>query len=134
MKSLIEFINESLNKIQGLESYSEEELISIIEEYCQEVIASGDIDAKILEVWLHGSRKRGTAKSNSDLDAVLFYKGDAKEDGLFNTFNDDDDHLEIDSIRVDINPVLVKYDSDIEKYKKSSDKYDADVISGKIKK
>ena len=33
MKSLIEFINESLNKIQGLESYSEEELISIIKEY-----------------------------------------------------------------------------------------------------
>ena len=134
MKSLVEFINESLSKIQGLESYSEEELISIIEEYCQEVIASGDIDAEILEVWLHGSRKRGTAKSNSDLDAVLFYKGDSSEDGLFNILNDDDDHLEIDDIRVDINPVLVKHDSDIEKYKKRSDKYDADVISGKIKK
>lgn len=121
------------SSIQGLPGYTQEEVKGIIRDYCNERIMDGDLDIdEIFEVFPHGSRIRGTAKETSDLDAVIFYAGAGREDGLFNILNDDDG-LQIEDIKVDINPIQVSNDSQtaksqIESYKKKSMEYDKEII------
>ena len=76
-------------------------------------------DIKIIEIQLHGSRLRGQAKKRSDLDAVLQYEGDLREDDLFTILNDRP-QCRIEGIKVDINPIK----EDMRSYMKRSDDYD----------
>ena len=61
------------------------------------------IDIDIIDIELYGSRTKETAREDSDLDILLEYKGNIREDDLFNILNDDP--LYIDDIKVDINPI-----------------------------
>lgn len=61
------------------------------------------IDIDIIDIELYGSRTKKTAREDSDLDILLEYKGNIREDDLFNILNDDT--LYIDDIKVDINPI-----------------------------
>lgn len=66
------------------------------------------IDVEIIDVEIYGSRTRGEAKADSDLDVKVRYKGAEKDYALFNFLNDEDSALYIDSIRVDINPCAIQ--------------------------
>ena len=66
------------------------------------------LDYEILEMRVIGSRTTGKAKWKSDLDILMQYKGDAREDDMFNAFCRM--KIEIDGIRVDINPIKEKID------------------------
>jgi len=107
--------------VQGLEDYSYDEVIDLINDFIIDKIwdsgHSAD-DIKLNDIRLHGSRLRSQAKSTSDLDAVVEYDGDIREDDFFSILNDDP--LYIDDIRVDINPI--KEDMDL--YMKRSADYD----------
>lgn len=121
-----------LSDIQGFENYSETELMDIIEDYCREIIEDNNLDAKIVDVFIHGSRIRGTSNENSDLDVVIFYTGSIKEDSLFNILHEDDFIFE--NVVVDINPVHVsnlvsKQYKEIEDYKKRSKEYDISILN-----
>jgi predicted nucleotidyltransferase len=61
-----------------------------------------DID-EIIDIRITGSRVYGTSKANSDLDVIVEYKGEVREDTLFDIANDDP--IIIDGIKVDVNPV-----------------------------
>ena len=61
------------------------------------------IDIEIIDIELYGSRTKEAAREDSDLDILLEYKGNIREDDLFNILNDDS--LYIDDIKVDINPI-----------------------------
>ena len=61
------------------------------------------IDVDIIDIELYGSRTKEAAREYSDLDKLLEYKGNIREDDLFNILNDDP--LYIDDIKVDINPI-----------------------------
>ena len=61
------------------------------------------IDIEIIDIELYGSRTKEAAREDSDLDILLEYKGNIREDDLFNILNDDP--LYIDDIKVDINPI-----------------------------
>ena len=61
------------------------------------------IDVDIIDIELYGSRIKESAREDSDLDILLEYKGNIREDDLFNILNDDP--LYIDDIKVDINPI-----------------------------
>lgn len=125
-----------ISPIQGMNGYSLEEVNHIIRDYLNERIYDDDLEIdNIVEVYPHGSRLRGTAKEDSDLDIVMFYTGKGKEDGLFNVLNDDDFGLEIDGIKVDINPIQVSTDmkeakEQIESYKEKSMAYDKEILAG----
>ena len=134
MKSIIDYIyhrilaesQETSRTIQGLDGYTEGEVCQMIHDDIETALDdAGFEDYEIIEIWIHGSRLRGDAKDDSDLDAVMFYKGSDREDDLFNTLHDSYNfECEIEGIEVDVNPVRIKSDADIKKYKEKSEKYD----------
>ena len=93
--------------IQGFEDYSIEQLEGIVLEHITDAFTEIGIDVEIIDVEIYGSRTRGEAKADSDLDVKVRYKGAEKDYALFNILNDDDSALYIDGIRVDINPCAI---------------------------
>lgn len=88
--------------IQGFEDYSTEQIEEIVLEHITDAFTEIGIDVEI-----YGSKTRGEAKADSDLDVKVRYKGAEKDYALFNILNDDDSALYIDGIRVDINPCAI---------------------------
>ncbi len=111
------------SNIQGLESYSEDELRVIVEEHVRSAIADADMDAEITGIRFIGSRTTGTARADSDLDVLVEYQGTAREDSLFNVLNDEDNRLVIDGITVDINPITPGKSGTIEEFMKRNAGY-----------
>ena len=93
--------------IQGFEDYSIEQLEEIVLEHITDAFTEIGIDVENIDVEIYGSRTRGEAKADSDLDVKVRYKGAEKDYALFNILNDDDSALYIDGIRVDINPCAI---------------------------
>lgn len=96
-------------KIQGLDSYSLEEIENIVSDYVENAFIDSDTAAKINEITVIGSRTRNEAKPDSDLDILVEYTGDYREDDIFNLLHDEDNPLEIEGIKVDINPINPHY-------------------------
>ena len=88
--------------IQGFEDYSTEQIEGIVLEHISGLFNDSGIDVEI-----YGSKTRGEAKADSDLDVKVRFKGAEKDYALFNILNDDDSALYIDGIRVDINPCAI---------------------------
>lgn len=128
MKSLLQVILEARKTIQGLNGYEYDEAVDIIKDSIDSILEEAELtdEIEVIEIWLHGSRLRGTAKHTSDLDAVLFYKGNMKEDSLFNILHDSE--ICIDGIEVDVNPIKVHNAQEIDSYKKKSIMYDEQVL------
>lgn len=115
--------------IQGLENYSRGQIKEMVREHVARVLADAGFDVEVLDIEIHGSRARGDAKNESDLDVVVEYKGAEKEDGLFNVLNDEDDALFIDGIRVDINPIRAEESGTMSDYMKRSEAYDKEKLN-----
>ena len=114
------------NNIQGLENYSREEIKSLVKNYIQSKIDETELtDTKIKDLEIIGSRNRGTAKNTSDLDIVVEYEGDTREDTLFDILNEEP--FEIDGIKVDINPINKNKTGTLEEYLKRSNEYDKEI-------
>lgn len=112
------------NKIQGLENYSTDEIKQLSKEYIQQKLEESDLfDVNIKDIAIHGSRGRGTAKADSDLDVVVEYEGDIREDDLFSILNEDP--MFIEDIQVDINPIT----ESLSDYMERSNAYDKEVLA-----
>lgn len=110
--------------IQGLDGYSREEIKGIVADHINDVMRDNDIHAEIIGMDIHGSRNRHDARPDSDLDVVVEYRGDIREDDMFNALNGEEDALSIDGIKVDINPIRKEETGDLQGYMKQSEKYD----------
>lgn len=113
---------DNTSQIQGLQGYSRDKIKNIVKDYVGQKLS--DADAKIKGVEIHGSRNRGDAREDSDLDVVIEYEGDIREDDMFNLLNDDEDALYIEDIRVDINPIREQETGTLDKYMDRSREYD----------
>ena len=117
-----------MKEIQGLGDYSYNEVVEIINDFIIDKIwdsGHSSDDVKLNDIRLHGSRLRNQAKADSDLDAVVEYDGDIREDDFFNILNDDP--LYIDDVRIDINPIK----EDLDLYMKRSKEYDTTMLNSK---
>lgn len=118
------------NKIQGLEDYTKPEIKNMAAGYIQTALEYADINAEIVGMEIIGSRNRGNARPDSDLDIVVELNGeDLREDDLFNILNDIDEPLEIDGIRVDINPIVAERTGTLEEFMERSNAYDKEILS-----
>ena len=90
-------------------NYSKKEIQNILKKYINH-----KIDIEIIDIELYGSRTKEAAREDSDLDILLEYKGNIREDDLFNILNEEP--LYIEGIKIDINPITERT---IKEYMKS---------------
>ena len=130
MKKLSEItsvnLSENLGSVQGLENYSEEELIQMVKEKTDEAEAdlrdlNGEWHFRVKQITLIGSRTRAAARDDSDLDVLVEYEGDMKEDTVFNILHEDP--LYVDGILIDINPIRKEESGTTEEWLRKSQKY-----------
>ena len=115
--------------VQGLEGYSRDAIKGIVTDHINDVMRDYDIDAEIIGMDIHGSRNRHDARPDSDLDVVVEYSGDIREDDMFNALNGEEDALSIEGIKVDINPIRKEETGDLQDYMKQSEEYDREKSS-----
>jgi predicted nucleotidyltransferase len=114
--------------IQGLESYSNDEIKTLTNDYVQQKLEENGIyDVTIKDAAIHGSRGRGTARPDSDLDVVVEFEGDIREDDLFSILNEEP--MYIDGVQVDINPINANNTGTLKDYMERSKAYDKEVLS-----
>ena len=131
MKSVLEYITESKNRRIGGTSFLEQDLYDCIKYDIEQLLEDAYLqdDVNIIELWAHGSRMRGDFRPDSDIDIVVFYEGDIKEDALFNILNDGHERGTFEGHIVDLNPIKVRNWSDINRYKQKSAKYDKEKLA-----
>lgn len=110
------------NLVQGLKDYTREEIKDLVKNHIETVMEEAGLDAQVIGVEIHGSRGRGDARPDSDLDVVVEYEGDMKEDGMFNLLNED--ALRIDGVKVDVNPIRKQETGTLQEYMERSRAYD----------
>lgn len=106
---------------RGLDLYSYEEIVDLVRDFINDKLEdNGYLSDNIIvkDIKLYGSRLRGQSRDGSDLDAVIQYEGDIREDDFFDILNDDP--MYIDNVVVDINPIK----EDMGDYMNKSDQYD----------
>lgn len=109
--------------IQGLEGHTEQDVTDSVRLFVEEQLANAGIEGVTIKgIALHGSRMRGDARPDSDLDVVVEYEGDISEDGLFNLLNEEPMYLE--GKKVDINPITRGKSGTLEQYMERSRRYD----------
>ena len=96
--------------VQGMDGYSEEDILKIVEDYYNENAGyDANYQPRIVQMTVVGSRTRGEARDGSDLDVLVEYmdfgNSDTREESLFNALNDSENRLEIEGVKVDINPI-----------------------------
>lgn len=115
-------------QIQGLENYTVSEVKDLARNYIEEKLLENNFDdINIKDMAIIGSRGRGNANTNSDLDIVVEYDGNISEDSLFNILNENP--MYIDDIQVDINPITASKTGTLSEYLERSNTYDQEVLS-----
>ena len=137
--SLKRLILESIaneSNVQGFERLSDNDLKKLIIDQIMERIDASNVsddEVSIVSVTIFGSRGRGTAREDSDLDVVLEYEGSMREDDLFNILHDEDYEygtMEINGIPVDVNPIRKEETGSLHDFLKKSREYDRKILSG----
>lgn len=102
-KMIAGFREKTETYFRPVEGMNATEVEDAVRDYLMDTIRRQDLLIQIGEVMVYGSRCRGTEKSTSDIDIVVEYKGDIREDDLFNLFHEDEFFL--GNHKVDINPI-----------------------------
>ena len=122
MKSIKEYLlNINENKklsIKGIPNTTTDDIIDYISPIVDDIISDNDLNIEILDYYVHGSRVFGNPRQDSDIDVVLYYEGNIKEDALFNILHDDEykDQFIYDDIEIDINPIRDEETGSLQKY------------------
>lgn len=115
--------------VQGLEYYGKRSLKNhILDEITEKFVIGfeGDEITRVNDLEIHGSRGRGTARPDSDLDVVVEYEGSLREDDAFNFLNEDP--LIYNGIKVDVNPIRKQETGTLQDYMVKSRKYDQQIL------
>lgn len=108
----------------GLGNFSRAEIEETVFGYAQAALGNAQMVQKveILGVRVYGSRSReGLYTDKSDLDVVVSYRGDIREDDFFHMLHAE--KFQIAGLDVDISPVSMEKTGTLEDYLESADKY-----------
>ena len=108
-------------QLQGM-SYNVAEAEDMLGRMVRNILdENGYEDVEVVGVKVIGSRVNGNAREDSDLDCLIEFKGNAREDSLFNLF--EEQGIELDGVKVDINPITEGKSGTIEQFMRRSDEY-----------
>lgn len=83
------------------------EIESAVTSQVQTIVRDLDLDVRVEDVILSGSRCRGLEHRDSDLDVILIYYGSEKEEDLYNTLHSEKMYMGSDMVELDIEPLSV---------------------------
>lgn len=106
------------HRINGMDS---DEIEDIIKQYIQSKLNELNISADIIELAIDGSRSRGLERSDSDLDVVVEFDTEEREDYLFDILHEDG--FRIDDVSIDINPITLQRTGDLSNYLDQAEHY-----------
>lgn len=90
-----------------------EVLMEQIEKVVREAAFTGE-EFRLVDIAFYGSRTTGRANEESDLDVLVEYEGLAREDVMFDLLAESE--LELEGIRLDINPIKADKSGTISEY------------------
>lgn len=108
--------NTEIQGFDGLDSYS---VYNACDEYIDRIISETGLNFAQVDMIAIGSRAFGTAREDSDLDILVEYEGDVKEDAVFNALNAEP--LEIMGIKVDFFPIRAQESGTLTEWLESHD-------------
>jgi len=120
-RAVMEFKAKTEDYFQPINGMSAIEIEELVEEYVAVKLAEYDFDAEVRGVVISGSRCRGLEGKRSDLDVVVEYIGDEREDDMFNLLHED--KFSIGGVKVDINPINEYRTGTLEEYLPGVEKY-----------
>lgn len=82
-----------------------------------------EIPVTLKNIVVYGSRSKGYEHEDSDLDILVEYEGDFREDELFALFHDSEEPLQYHGIPVDVNPIRTEESGTIETYLPAADAF-----------
>ena len=88
------------HKLDGIDL---DEIESLVRVEVERIVTEYELDVKILDVLIYGSRAKGTESVDSDLDVIVYYCGSEREDSLFNILHEED--FFVGNVVIDINPI-----------------------------
>lgn len=120
-REVMEFKARTEEYFQPIGGLSAIEIEEMVEEYVNTKLMENDFDAEVVDVVISGSRCRGLEGKHSDLDVVVEYIGDEREDDMFNLLHED--KFSIGGVPVDINPITEYRTGTLEEYLPGVEKY-----------
>lgn len=113
---------EMFNNIDGRDA---SDIEADVWNYVSSKIKECKMDAIIVDAVISGSRCRGLENESSDIDVVVEYIGDVREDDLFNILNDVENNgpYEFGGVKVDINPITADQTGTLAEYLPQVEKY-----------
>ena len=107
-------------QLQGLELAKLEAMSDF---YVRGVINDYGLDVNVVDVFLFGGRSRGMGDANSDLDIMLVYYGEEKEDSLREIFSSVGNNISICDAKLDIKVFSVSEHKDLADYLNAAEQY-----------
>lgn len=82
-----------------------------------------EIPVTLKNIVVYGSRSKGYEHEGSDLDILVEYEGDFREDELFALFHDAENPLQYQGIPIDVNPIRAEESGTIRTYLPAADAF-----------
>ena len=120
------FKQKTLEYYQPINDLTVEDIEATVYAYVQAILDDVCPGAKVIDVALSGSRCRGLEQETSDIDVVVEYEGDIKEDTLFNYLHEED--FSLCGLKVDINPITESKTGTLETYLPTVETYLAEKV------
>lgn len=108
------FKQKTMEYYHPINDMSVDDIESTVWAYTQATLDDVCPGAKVIDVVLSGSRCRGLELETSDIDVVVEYEGDIKEEALFNYLHEED--FSLCGLKVDINPITESKTGTMETY------------------
>lgn len=105
----------------SLNNMSRADIEETVLAYAQSMADEAGYDVQVMAARVYGSRTAGIENENSDVDVVIEFQGDIREDDFFNMLHEDG--LSIGGMTVDINPVTAEKSGTIEEYLARANEY-----------
>ncbi len=116
-----EFKAKTAEKFKPIERTSLESLEFHLRNIVDTLADAYELDLDVVDVMVTGSRSRGIEDKGSDIDVLVAYNGDVREDHFFNILNDENETFE--GLKIDFNPKKVYDMGDLAAYLIETDKY-----------
>ena len=112
---------EGLFDPEPLDSMTPAMIEEAVRERVLDVAKTFEMNVTIEDVIVYGSRCRGLENNDSDLDVVVSYSGDEREDTFFNALHDE--KVLFGTVELDINPINTEQTGTLGEYLPGVEKY-----------